>query len=360
MSDATARAGAREDRAQHDDRVPAGAPPRAHFVDLVRLVMSVQMITGHAVSALLDERWRAGPVFEAWTFLRGLTAVGFLVASGLSFHLSAERGSARRRIDRALLLIAVGYVLHAPLGLVTGDAEAAVREAQMVDVLQCIGVTMLVLEAAWTLAPRRIALVCAVLAALAIALAPLAAAIDCEGSALRFACNYLSRSAGSLFPLLPWSGFVLAGVAAGALAMPDGSRTPGLRTAGRLAIAGASLLALCAAIDALVARPSDPLLYSAAPAFSLSRLGWVLLLAALLAAASHRVEALPRSVRTLASETLFLYVFHLLALHVAGIGIARVLGPTLSPLSAIAIAIALVGASAASALAWSRRRPPGR
>ena len=347
---------------------PVGLKPRAHFVDLLRLVMSVQMIQGHVIDALLEPARRSGWAFDAWTWVRGLTAVGFLVAAGVSFHLSslarwdayrADRAGRRRRVKRALMLIAIGYLLHAPAGVLSGDAEvarAAIEEAQIVDVLQCIGVTILVLEGIVLVAgsARNVVIASAVLAALAIGLAPLAAQVDCTEGGVRLLCNYVSRTGGSLFPLLPWSGFVLAGVVVGAIALPDGARTPGTRTAARLAIAAALAIVGSAVIDALVSRPGEPLAYSASPAFSLSRLGWVIALAALLALASHRIVALPRTLRMIAGETLVLYVSHLLMLYVAGIGLARVIGPTLPLGAAIAMAIAVIAASVAIAIAWGR------
>lgn len=349
--------------------------PRAHFVDLLRLLMSAQMIQGHVIDALLEGEARAGAGFTAWTWVRGLTAVGFLVAAGMSFHLSslarwdayrASPAARWRRVRRALMLIAIGYVLRAPAGVLSGDAEAArvaIEEAQIVDVLQCIGVTMLLLEAIAALARRawHVVIASAALAALAIGLAPLTAALDCtESGALRFACNYVSRTGGSLFPLLPWSGFILAGVAAGAVALPDGARTPGARTALRLGLVACALVLASLGVDAVLPRPADPLAYSASPGFSLLRVGAVLAIAALLAAASARLASLPRALRTLASETLFLYVSHLLVLYVAGVGLARTIGPTLPLAPAVAIALAMIALCALGALGWSRAKSRAR
>lgn len=348
----------------------ASAAPRAHVVDLLRLVMSLQMIQGHVIDALIDRSLRAGPVFEAWSWARGLTAVGFLTAAGLSFHLSslarwdtyrADRAARRRRVKRALLLVAIGYALHAPAGVLTGDAEvarAAIEEAQIVDVLQCIGVTMLALEGLVSIArsSRQVVLACGVVAIACLALAPITAGIACEESAVRALCNYVSRTGGSLFPLLPWSGFLFAGVVLGAIALPEGARTPAGTSGARLAIAGACAVAAAWAIDAVVGAPSDPRVHAAWPASSLVRLGSVALLAAVLAIGSARITELPRALRTLAGETLVLYVSHLLILYVAGIGLARVIGPTLSAPGAIGVAIAVIVVSVGIALSWAAAR----
>ena len=65
---------------------------RVVFLDLLRLVASVQMIQGHTVDGLLATELRHGWAYDAWTFLRGLTAASFLVASGLAFHSTVVVG----------------------------------------------------------------------------------------------------------------------------------------------------------------------------------------------------------------------------------------------------------------------------
>lgn len=347
----------------------AGTAPRAHVVDLIRLVMSLQMIQGHVIDALIDRALRTGPVFEAWTWVRGLTAVGFLIAAGLAFHLSslarwdayrADRAARKRRVRRALMLIAIGYALHAPAGLLSGDPElarASIAEAQIVDVLQCIGLTMLLLEAAVSIATsaRQVLIACAIGSIACIGLAPWAARIGCEASAVRALCNYLSTSGGSLFPLLPWSGFLLGGVVLGAIALPEGAATPGARGASRLAGVSAIAIAASVALSALE-RFEDPAAHAAAPSFALLRLGCVAGVAAALALASARTDSLPRPLRTLAGETLVLYVTHLLILYVAGVGLARVIGPSLPAATAIGVAAIVLATSVTIALGWARWR----
>jgi hypothetical protein len=89
------------------------------------------------------------------------------------------------------------------------------------------------------------------------------------------------------------------------------------------------------------------------PPLALTRLGGVFGMAAVFGIASTRLEALPRFLRVLASETLFLYVSHLLALYLAGVGLSRVLGPTLSTGAAVAVAIVMILVCSLGALGWS-------
>lgn len=348
---------------------------RAHFVDLLRLWMSVQMVQGHTIAALLDPALRAAPWFETWTWIRGFTAPGFLTAAGLSFYLStlssrigfekyrAARHLRARRARRALSLILIGYALHAPLGLLTGNVEharASLEEAQIVDVLQCIGVTLLVLEALVSMCARvsQVLIASLVLGAAVIGLAPMASAIDCESAgAWRFACNFISRSGGSLFPLLPWSGYTLLGVGLGAVAMPRGASTHGAQTALTLAVSSVLLVLSATWLESMLgahgldsSRMSD---LGAWPPLVLSRLGGVLGMAAFFGIVSARWRSLPRALRLLARETLFLYVSHLLVLYVVGVGLARSIGPTLSVGEAVFAAIVMVTACGMGAYGWS-------
>lgn len=332
------------------------APSRVVFVDLLRLLATFQMVQGHTIDGVLAPELRSGAAYDAWSWVRGLTAVAFLFAAGLSFQLAtltrleAHRASdagARKRLRRAAMLIGLGYLLHAPIGALFGDATAW-DQAAIVDVLQCIGVTLLVLEwlASFTrLGARTIAWIAAALALFAWAIAPSLAGVEPVGPAAPL-LHYVTREGGSLFPIAPWSAYFFGGVAIGMVACPDGARTPRRVTARRLFAIGGLLLAAAA-----LARGWD-----APSALGLVRLGAISAIAGLLVIASLSVARLPRRLEVLAGETLVIYVGHLVVVYGAGIGLSRVIGPTLGPALAGALALVMVGASALLGLAWSRWR----
>jgi uncharacterized membrane protein len=338
--------------------VPTAPRTRAGFVDWLRLVASLQMIQGHAIDALLADAHRTGPLFEAWTWARGLTAPAFLVASGLSFHLAtrlddesryglqrATRGARRRRVVRSGWLVVLGTLLH----LLDG--------AWIVDVLQCVGVTLLALDAVVTLAPRRahVLAASAALAALSVALALPLGELEGEG-AMRFVVSWVSRREGSLFPLVPWAAYVLGGVLLGRLCLPHGAATTARLTATRLLVVGFASCALAPLLEASIGAPAADT-YSAHPAVVATRFGVVALSAGSLTLLSARVS-LPAWGRTLAGETLALYVVHLLVLYAEGVGPGRVFARTCSLPVSVAAAIVIVGLSAGVALGWARAWPP--
>jgi uncharacterized membrane protein len=331
------------------------ARPRVVAIDLLRLVMSFQMIQGHTIGALLDPRFAEGPMHEAWTFLRGLTAVGFLTAAGASYALASRTPSRDplRRLRRAALLVTVGFLLRPPADALSPDPllRAAAWDAFFaVDVLQCIGVTLLGLEVAARVSPRaRSPLVAGAIGAGFLLAAPLLAPLSAEAP-LRWALDWVTRSGGSLFPLFPWAGFVWIGLALAPWI--EASTAP--RGALSLGAVGVGLAALGHFAQGWL-PPVPPAEYYAWPPFSLERLGLVLALVALLALAGRRL-VLPRWGRTLAEETLVLYVVHLVLLHAAGFGLVHWVGPTLDPLAALGVAAVMMAVSASAALGWAALR----
>jgi uncharacterized membrane protein len=332
------------------------------------------MVQGHSIEAVLDVSLRNGPVFHGWTWARGLTSVAFLFAAGASFHLAtlarfdahrASPAAIRKRTRRGVLLVVIGYLLHNPFYALGGDAAVVARalsDFAIVDVLQCIGVGILVLEAL-TVSLRsanQVVAVAGVLALVTIFAAPFTAAIE-PSMPWAFATNYLTDRGGSIFPLFPWVGYMLAGVVAGALACPNGVASYGPRSVAVLGIAGTVLVSV-----ALVGGASPIAGYGvAAPWPGLLKLGVVALVATALAVLSLGVRRLPRVLEALAGETLVIYVFHVLLLYGSGFGLSDVLGKTRSVPECLLVAAVALVSSVLVALGWRelerlvrRRTPP--
>jgi len=321
--------------------------------------MSVQMIQGHTIASLLEPEARSGAGYTAWTFARGLTAVGFLLAAGASYWLVSQREDGAeqvaegraRRVRRALWLIGIGFLARLPLGLLSGDTEhahAVLDTFFAVDVLQCIGVSLLMLEGL-----RRIRLPLGVLAVTValplILLAPVTTGLESERP-LRWVLDWVTRRGGSLFPLLPWSGFLLMGVALG----PVIQRTRTARGSVGVMAIGVLIAMMGRGLVESLPHP-EPMTFYAWPPFSMLRVGLVLVVTGGLGLVSVRVRSLPTWMRVLAGQTLILYLVHLFLLYAGGIGLAHSIGPTLSWTSAIAVAVVLVIVSVVAGLMWPRR-----
>ncbi|MEM9189843.1 MAG: heparan-alpha-glucosaminide N-acetyltransferase domain-containing protein [Myxococcota bacterium] len=332
--------------------LPVPTSRRVLFIDMLRLLASFQMIHGHTFDALLAEELRSGPAFVGWTWVRGLTSVAFLFAAGLSFSLSTldrfdkhrhDRGTQVRRLRRIGWLVLLGYLLHAPLPVLFGaDPGAALREFAIVDVLQCIGVSILLLQLlVWTLPSRRaVGLTAIGLGVVFIGAAPTLSTIDPSGVG-RPSLNYLTASGGSIFPLFPWAGMVFLGAGLGELVL-QGRRVPWVLAA-RLAGIGVAMASI-AFVPNLAPSTHHLLLKLAA----------VTTVAAMFALLSQLVRRLPRPLAVLSGESLMLYVFHLMVIYAGGIGLRFVIGPTLSVSAAALVSAILMAVTVAVALGWHR------
>jgi uncharacterized membrane protein len=325
------------------------AAARLWFVDALRCIAALQMLQGHTIAALLEPSARSGALYEVWTWARGLTSVTFLFAAGLSFHLASERSNGRaRRVRRAFGLIALGYLLHLPISALWAGSSlqlaAAERAFACVDVLHCIGMSLLGLEAlAWLspLARSRGTLAAAIGIGLLTFAAASGAASPAADSLPAWLGAYFGSQTGSLFPLVPYAAHVCVGAAAGAIVSGAGERIP------------ARLLALAAAL--LLASVLFQHLGAAALAVDhLQRLAAVVALSAALALACRQLDGLPAWVRATASSTLFLYVFHVLLVYGDRLGLRALIGPRLAPSEAVLAALSVVVVSLAALLTYRR------
>ncbi|MGF1467749.1 MAG: heparan-alpha-glucosaminide N-acetyltransferase domain-containing protein [Sandaracinaceae bacterium] len=330
-----------------------GASKRIHFVDLLRLIASVQMIHGHTMNALMADDLRHGTLYQNWTWARGLVSVAFMVAAGLSFHLStlarfekhkADRRKVIARFRRAGWLILLGYLLHFPAAIfVGGEVGPALREFAYVDVLQCIGVCILVLQALTMLCsdPKTVVRASFVIAVGCFALAPLGETVSPEGP-WRWLINYVTHQGGSLFPLLPWAGFVFAGVVVADVALPQGVRTT-KDPLPRLALCTAAVLGIWAVAELVpFTLVTDETSRNSHPAFNVLKLGLVLAITTGLAVVGKGITRLPRWAEVLAGESLSLYVSHLLVLYIGGIGLYRLYGHSLDLATSMTVAIVMI------------------
>lgn len=178
------------------------------------------MIEAHA-TALLRPELRASPEGRILDWINGLVAPSFIFAAGFSLALVQVRGAqgarwprVRRSLRRIGEVLAVGVLVNAIWFPWRVEPGWLLR----LDILPCIGVSLvLAVPLVAGLARRPVVLsVSALLIALAIFLAvPYGASVTGP-----WADVVNSRGPHqSLFPLLPWAGYVFLGASVGALAV---------------------------------------------------------------------------------------------------------------------------------------------
>lgn len=303
--------------------------PRDAAVDAFRGLMALVMVQGHAFEALLTPVHRSDPGYQLQLILHGSTAPGFLFASGFVAALPRRPLSAHaawRRARRLGFVFLTGYALQLPffsLWKTLNEATPAQWRALFaVDALQLVAVAQLLLLGLQLAFPRRFP-AAALAAAAALALAgPAVWHGRLAESWPAFVAPYLDMSTGSHFPLFPYAPFVLAGGAAGAWLGRSDAR---LRRA-PLVRAGALGLVVGSGLAAFAFRRVDFWaawdFWAISPAYTLMRLGGLLLLLAGLDAIVLRGWRGSRLLAAVGRETLLVYVLHLLLLFGGVLGAA--------------------------------------
>lgn len=328
------------------------------------------MLNGHTVSALLADEYRAGAVFDLWQFQRGLTSCLFLLLSGFAFSIATSRhwathtqlsGALTRRLRRFALFIVLGYALHLPVSRLAELPAASDERWQSflaVDVLQLIGVSLVVLQLLVLVSRRRrvFTWVALSLAALVVAATPFMWRTEWRALLPLAMASFLSPSTGSLFPLFPWMGYVLLGAGLGQLYGRRGADVAEpLISDGTLLALGGALIGFVVAGRAAGFDPFGAAAFADIPAQVVVRTGSVLLILGVIAYASRRITHLPHLFRVVAQESLVIYFVHLCVVYgtVWNRGLTRYFGRSLSPIEAVAIVVALVAAMVALAWVWN-------
>jgi uncharacterized membrane protein len=194
---------------------------RVKAFDWLRGLAVLVMIECHAMVLLRQEllATRAAAVMD---WLNGLVAPSFIFAAGFSLALvqvrTARTGGARgprllRTLRRIGEVLAVGTLINYVWFPISVEPGWLLR----VDILQCIGVSLLFalpLFAGLAATPRRLLVGCLLVAAALFFVAPFA---DGYRGTLQDWVNQTGPHH-SVFPLLPWAGWVFLGGAAGAVA----------------------------------------------------------------------------------------------------------------------------------------------
>jgi len=362
---------------QPDGLVDAHGQSRLVVVDLARVLAILFMVQGHTLDVLLVPAYRAGVVFQSWLFLRGLTAPMFFMLSGISFTLASTkywdaylRPSARlfKRLRRFGFFVLLGYALHFPVKSFHDFRylDAAGWQAWLqVDVLQCVGLTLLFLQALVWMAgtPERFAKLAAGAGAFVVLFAPISWEIGWARFLPLSVASYLTAQTGSLFPMLPWSGYVLLGSALGYIIQRQKWSSDSL--ARKPMIMGAAAMVLAAGCIALV--PLHPYgniyFWTISPGVFLLKSGCVLLELALLSWVTRKITIPEQATRSIAQESLVVYFVHVCILYgcIWHDGLRQMIGANLTVLPTLAWIGALLASMLVMAWTWNwyKRTEPG-
>lgn len=310
---------------------PSVSRPRIHLLDFIRLVAILLMIHGHTLDAFANPAAMDLDSFhwQTWVHLRGLTAPLFLMVSGAASVLGIRyepdgriaRALLKRRFTMGLIVIAIGYLMVFPANRIA-DLRWVSQDIWQgflrVNILQLNGVTLLLLTTllAFTRSVRRYAAWSLGVGFLVLALAPMAYAIDWFRWLPEGLAAYLSFQHGSLFPLFPASAYMFLGVGLGAVLLetPEERRVRVFRLTCLTASGALMLLSMAVERVPLSLLPAHDL-YKVGHAYTLLRVGFALLIFALLAWVADIQPRLAAAWAPLGRRSLFLYVAHLVLIY---------------------------------------------
>lgn len=209
----------------------ASKKSRIIFIDLMRMFAVLQMVQGHTIDALLSNEYRTfeSPVFTVWYFMRGMTAPIFLFTAGIVFtYLFRSNNETffknpriKKGIKRFFLLVFLGYLLRFPTPSPFNFSHVSAGQWHVffaVDVLQSIGFGILfIMILAFISEKIKINdyLVFTISAAVIFILYPIFETINWAGFLPVPIAGYFYSGTGSIFPLFPWTGYVVGGAVLG-------------------------------------------------------------------------------------------------------------------------------------------------
>lgn len=325
---------------------------RLYFIDAVRAFAILMMLQGHFIDTSLDVSYRdeSNMIYRCWKYFRGITAPTFFTISGLIFSYllikAKQKGNAEKRIRkgliRGLMLIGIGYLLRVPI------FEWFVGQFRtyflVIDVLQCIGLSLILVVAIYRITCKKTLLFSILMLLFGIIIfttAPSYRFLELNDVPLVFS-NYLSRSNGSIFTIIPWFGYVCFGAFISTLFYRYLERPRfkpaiviGFLVVGMLLIHKSSLLfmKLYYWLDITLLKEVANFNYL------YTRLGNVLVLFAIFYLFETYIKQ--PLILKIGQKTLSIYVIHFIIIYgsFTGLGLQQLLGKTLMPWQAIIGAI---------------------
>ena len=328
-------------------------------IDVLRGLAVLLMIETHVVGVTLASSFRTTLNFELLEFMNGLVAPTFLFVAGFSTVLASNRyrndyrAIARKYGPRILGIWVLGYALRLPgfsVGKLIAADSSAWNNFAAVDILHCIAIGWLLLLAVRVVCRSDAAFrrACLGLSAIfVLAAAPLWQATFWESLPAALS-GYFTSSAGSLFPIFPWAGYMTAGAALCTLQVEATRKGSSISHIKMSIFASAALVIVCFATLWLVLdRMSMP--WDANPLGSLMRLSLVVLLACFAQLWYEHVSAntgkWTSAMVKAGRHSLSIYAIHLLLLYRVPFGkgtASEVWGGTLNYFESGALTLALV------------------
>ena len=334
---------------------------RLDFIDVIRAFAICMMLQGHFVGGLLADRYRDDNnfIYWLWHYCTGITAPVFFTVSGFIFTFLLVKESdatkigwqnprVKKGIRRGLMLIGIAYFLR--------------MSFQSVDVLHCIGLSLLLLITTYLLSYNRKAWVIPTIllstTLLAFTFEPFYKSLTFDFLPLPIA-NYFTRAHGSFFPIFPWFGYVAFGGFMGYLFQRYKAHPHLYRNAILLFLTvGAFLLwASHYIVEQLYYINHATFFARLMEDFAYLRLGNVLLVFGFFALMRNVITS--KLIKTIGQNTLSIYVIHCFVLYgsITSHGLLQHFGGSLKPYQVVLGAPAFIAVCVWLSFIYNRVKP---
>jgi uncharacterized membrane protein len=344
---------------------------RLVFVDLLRGWATLVMIEVHVFNAFIIPSFKDAAWFGSLNYVNGLVAPSFLFVAGFVFVIASDRkleefrtyGKAFwKQLSRIGLIWLIGYALHLPYFSLTrtlyDSLPAQLISFSQSDILHCIAVGMMTifLGRIFIKSDRVYEWFLIGVGGVSVLLAPFLWNVDFYSIMPAFFAGYLDGQH-SMFPLVPWFGFLMFGAVAAFSFKNFRARERDGEYFKRIAIIGAVLLV---GGTYLVGAPETLFGASVAaranPFFFASRLGVIFLLLTACWIYAERRKTQRSFVLDVSKESLLVYTLHLVVIYSEywnNKSLDHWFGGTLTITQCVVATVALTVAMIVVAKAWS-------
>jgi len=196
---------------------------RLLYLDWVRGVAALIMLQGHVFHSFLRDDLRGGGPYIMSQFLGGMPPAVFLFLLGVTFAFLmdsqqkkgvAAGGRLVASLRRAGYLFAAAFAFRLQLWLFSID-KSPWTDLLRVDILNCMGLALLVLSAMSVFRTEERIRLCAVLGVAIAAASPVVSSLDWSGTP-PLVRNYVIPDH-NFFGFFPWASFVAFGMSAGSI-----------------------------------------------------------------------------------------------------------------------------------------------
>jgi len=327
------------------------------------------MIEVHVFNAFLLPELKHAGWFDILTFINGLVAPAFLFVSGFAFQVSSGSKLADMRkfnfsfwkkLWRYFSIILIGYALHLPYyslsKVINKSTPDQLQSFFAVDVLQCIGVGLVILFAIRLLihSDKIYNYILIGLTIFVMFISPFFWKIEFTNYLHPIIADYFNRLNGSLFPVFPWINFILVGAIFAKYFLDAVTKDKEEKFIKATTIAGIIMLF------------SGHLFYSGLfpgyltsiipnPIFFIERLGYVLVFSTLCWYFNNWKNTKKSFVLDASRESLLIYWLHLITIYgmfLAGQSFAILIGQTLILVESIVATLILMVAMVLIAKIW--------